>query len=246
MNTITKLKNRVKGVLQLEEFPNLKRSVFELNNVNELKKVFSWHKDCTLNDPRIYSFQYTEDINERRIRDAESIATVAVNIDPNVCLEIGTAEGHGTALIATNAPQATVYTVNIPPEEAVNGQGGENITKAYELDQIGSYYKTLKISNIKQILANTASWVPDIGLIDFAYIDGCHDTEFVYNDTKKILENTKRGSFVLWHDFNLNYVRKYHWINSVCNGVEKLIDEGLIKGRIYQIKDSWVGIYQVE
>lgn len=78
-----------------------------------------------------------------------------------------------------------------------------------------------------------------------AFIDGSHDTEFVYNDTVKMLKEMKPGSFVLWHDFNLELAIKYHWIRSVCLGVEKLYREGHIKGRIFHLRNSWVGIYKV-
>lgn len=112
-------------------------------------------------------------------------------------------------------------------------------------EKIGLVDGERNLNNITQIYANTAEWEPDIGTIDVAFIDGCHDTEFVYNDTKKVLKYTKPGSFILWHDFNIDLIQKYDWIDSVCRGVEKLYQEGLIKGRIFHIRDSWVGVYHV-
>lgn len=141
--------------------------------------------------------------------------------------------------------QVQNFTVNIPPEEIVSGEGGKLTTVALEREKIGIAYRERNLGNITQIYANTAKWEPAIGDIDIAYIDGCHDTEFVYNDTHKILKYMKPGGFILWHDFNLELVKKYHWINSVCLGVEKLYRDGLINGRILHIRDSWVGIYRV-
>jgi len=80
-----------------------------------------------------------------------------------------------------------------------------------------------------------------MGNIDVAFIDCCHDTEFVYNDTVKVMENMKPGSFILWHDFNLDLVKRYGWIQSVCMGIERLYEKGLLKGPIYHIRDSWIG-----
>jgi predicted O-methyltransferase YrrM len=237
---------RVRGLLGIDdEFVNLRRFLTELDNVDELKKVFGWKLDPVLDDPAIHEFESIEDINLRRVRDAECIGAVVRNADPSVCLEIGTAEGHATALMAVNAPQARIHTVNIPPEEIHSGEGGVLTTVAFEREKIGSYYRQRNLGNIQQMLANTARWEPDIGTIDVAFVDGCHDTDFVYNDSRKVLKCMKPGSFLLWHDFNFDLVDKRDWIREVCLGVEKLFAAGLLKGQILHVRNSWVGIYQV-
>lgn len=114
-----------------------------------------------------------------------------------------------------------------------------------ERERIESYDREQNINNITQILANTAKREPNIGNIDVAFIDVCHDSDFVYNDTKKILRHMKRGSFILWHDFNLKLAKKYGWIHSVCECVERLYLEKIIDGPTFQLRNSWVGIYRV-
>ena len=223
----------------------LENNLIQLNNYVELKKIFKWELDPLLDRPDIYDFDYVEDVNERRIRDAESLATVMRNARPKVALEIGTANGMGTLLMSINAPEARIFTVNIPPEEILEGKGGKLTTVAIEREKIGSAFRERNRTNIIQILANTATWIPDIGTIDVAFIDGCHDTKFVYNDTRKILQYMKPGSFILWHDFNPQLARNFPWIDSVCLGVERLYRDGLLRGRMFLIRDSWVGIYQV-
>jgi predicted O-methyltransferase YrrM len=232
--------------LELDKFAHLQRAVIELNDVKELKKLFGWQLEPILDDPTIYDFGYIEDVNQRRIRDAECLGTVIRNANPVICLDIGTSTGHSAALMAVNAPQAQVYTINIPPEEILAGAGGKLTTIALEREKIGSYYRERNLTNIIQILANTAQWEPDIGTIDVAFVDGCHDTEFVFNDTRKILQHIKPGSFIVWHDFNLELVDKYPWIRSVCLGVERLFVAGLVRGRVLHVRDSWIGIYWVE
>lgn len=227
------------------DFSYLERQVIELNNFEELKKVFDWRLAPILDRPDIYDFDYVEDINERRLRDAESLATVMRNIQPRIAVEIGTANGMGTLLMSVNSPDSHIYTVNIPPEEILAGKGGKLTTVAMEREKIGSAYRARNCLNITQIFANTATWTPNIGTIDIAFIDGCHDTNFVYNDTKKILQHMRAGGFVLWHDFNPSLSEKFPWIRSVCRGVERLCRNGLVRGRIFLIRDSWVGIYQV-
>jgi Methyltransferase domain len=234
------------GVRELNAFSRLQDAVIELNNVEELRKVWGWQQEPILEDPSIYCFDTLEDVNERKVRDAETLGSVVRNTNPAICLDIGTATGHSAALMSVNAPQAQVFTINIPPEEILAGEGGKLTTVALERERIGSYYREHKLTNITQILANTACWEPNIGTIVVAFVDGCHDTEFVYNDTRKVLKNMKPGSFVLWHDFNLELINKYHWIGSVCLGVEKLFADGVLRGRVFHIRDSWVGVYRVD
>jgi predicted O-methyltransferase YrrM len=223
----------------------LERAVIELNNAGELRKAFGWSREPVLDIPIIYKYDYLEDANDRRLRDAETLGTVVCNTDPAICLEIGTAFGHSTALMSINAPKSRIYTVNIPPEEITSGKGGDLTTIAIKREEIGSYYLSRGLTNITQILANTAYWEPEIGAIDVAFIDGCHDTNFVYNDTRKILRLMRPGSFIIWHDFNLELSNKYNWIGSVCQGVERLYAYGLLEGRLLHIRDSWMGVYRV-
>jgi predicted O-methyltransferase YrrM len=241
----SELRARCRRWLGMEALTYLSSAVIELNDYGELKKVFGWQNDPILDDPTLHHFDYPEDANNRRVRDAESLGTVVCNINPTICLEIGTSTGHGTALISANAPRARVFTVNIPPEGIERGEGGVLTTIALEHDKIGNYYRERGLTNITQILANTATWEPDIGTIDVAFVDGCHDANFVFNDTRKILKHMKSGSFVLWHDFNFALADKYPWIKTVCQGVERLNKAGLLSGRIYQVRDSWVGVYRV-
>jgi hypothetical protein len=145
--------------------------------------------------------------------------------------------------MAQNAPQATVHTVNIPPEEI--DQGGTFVTRSFSREEIGRYYKERNLTNIRQIYANTATWEPDIGPIDIAFVDGCHDADFVFNDTRKILKFAHPGTVILWHDFNFSLVGKYDWIADVCRGIERLYEEKLIAGNILNVRDSWVGYYGV-
>lgn len=237
--------NTISRYLYYGTFHHLTKSVIVLNNYRELNKVFNWQMDPILDRPDIYDFDYVEDVNERRIRDAESLATVMRNVKPNVALEIGTAEGLATLLMSINAPESQIYTTNILPDEVHSGKGGKFTTITMEKEKIGSAYRARNRTNVTQLYENTAIWEPEIGSIGIAFIDGCHDTDFVFNDTAKVLKHMRPGGFILWHDFNPSLAKQYNWIHSVCCGVEKLYRKGLIKGRIFHVKDSWTGIYQV-
>jgi hypothetical protein len=242
---LNKTRSKIFRWFAQEDLYHLQRSTIELNDVGELLKLFHWELEPILDDPSIYVYRHAEDVNQRRIRDAESLGAVVRNTYPGICLDIGTAEGHSAALMSFNAPNTQIYTINIPPEEMNQRDAGKLTTITLERERIGSYYRSRNLGNITQILENTAHWQPDIGKIDVAYVDGCHDTQFIINDTKKILANCKTGSYILWHDFNLDLIHKYEWIYSVCLGVEKLFANKYIKGNIFHVRDSWVGIYKI-
>jgi len=226
-----------------DRFPLIAKNLLEVRSLNHLKIAMGWKINPILEGDHLHIFQYLEDLNDRRLRDAEVIGAACCNDAPHCLLEIGTANGRTTALMALNARSGIVHTVNIPPDEI--REGGANVTFAPPLEEIGIYYRNMGLANISQILANTAHWEPDFGPIDVAFIDGCHDADFVYNDTRKVLKKCRPGSIVMWHDFNPGLANAYGWINEVCSGVNRLYSDHLIRGRILLLQDSWVGLYRV-
>jgi predicted O-methyltransferase YrrM len=190
-----------------EEWPQLEANVLEVRDLPRLKKAMGWSEDPILEGAHLHGFDYLVDLNDRRLRDAEALGVACRNGDSKLLMEIGTGLGYSTALMARNAPQARVLTVNIPPEEIATG--GKNTPFAPRREQIGSYYRELGLANVEQIYANTAVWEPPVDGIDVAFIDGCHDADFVYNDTVKILRHMRPGGVVLWHDFNPSLARVY-------------------------------------
>jgi len=221
----------------------LEANVLEVRSLAMLKTAMGWKRDPDLDFKHLHRYEFLEDLNDRRLRDAEVVGSACVNGEPKTLLEIGTAQGHTTALMARNAPQAVVHTVNIPPDEIA--AGGTFVTTAPGREAIGSFYRELGLSNVRQILANTARWSPDFGPIDVAFIDGCHDADFVFRDTCKVLDRCRPGSLVLWHDFSLRHAGVYHWIAAVCDGVERLYRRRRLRGPVLQLQDSWVGLYRV-
>jgi len=217
----------------------------ELESAKELLRYFHWNEYDEIDPTPYQKYRYKEDLNYRKLRDLESLKTVVKNIQPNTILEIGTAEGRTTDMFSTTAPQATIHTMNIPPDEIHQGEGGKKTTYAYAVDEIGKIYKQNNRKNVRQILSNSATWKPDIENVDFAFIDGCHDADFVYNDTKKILPLMKPGGFILWHDFNPNLITQFSWVHDVCKGIDRLLYERYLAREILFVKNSWIGIYQV-
>ncbi len=243
--TVKRLLSRPRTGEAAEKDPlsRLRGSVLTVRDLRYLKAAMGWTRDPVIEDGELRTFGGLEDLNDRKIRDAEVVGAACCNGDPRVLVEIGTAHGRTTALMACNAPAGTVHTVNIPPEEIA--EGGRNVSFAPSREEIGRYYRERGCTNVRQILANTKRWEPDFGPIDVAFIDGCHDADFVYGDTRKILARSRPGTLVLWHDFAPDLAGVYGWILEVCLGVERLLREGLVRGRILHLQDSWVGLYRV-
>lgn len=242
--------NRIKYYLKRalfwrEEFYYLQRRVIYANNLNELKKVFGWRLDPILDRDDLDDFRYPLlDINERRRRDAEALGLVMRNVHAATALEIGTAAGRGTALMAVNAPETRIFTVNCLPGDIAAGTAGKLTTAALSKDEIGREYRRRGLQNITQIYANTKTWDFAIGRIDVAYIDGCHDSNTVYRDTRNVLQRMPPGAVVLWHDFHPGLVKRARWIHSVCKAIDRLYRDGWLQGPIFHLKDSWTGVYR--
>lgn len=233
----------LKVLRYLQPFHRVSRFTVEVRDYECLKIAMGWTHDPRLEHDHLREYAGPGDVNSRRIQDARVIAGACCNAEPKIILEIGTSRGHTTAVIAENAPDATVYTVNIPPEDIT--EGGKLTTHALHRDDIGRYYRDRGCSNVHQILANTAVWGPDFGPIDVAFIDGSHDAEFVFNDTVKILRQCRPGSLLMWHDFCPRLMMNSSSKGNVCAGIERLLKKRVIRAPIYHLRDSWVGIMQV-
>lgn len=244
MKLLRRIARRVRGgAAPGESFPQLRANVLSVRDIACLQRAMGWTEDPIIWGGHYHAFEYLEDLNERRLRDAEVLAGACRNSAPKILLEIGTAQGHSTALMAKNAPAAIVHTVNIPPEEIA--AGGTLTTGAPSREEIGSYCRAQGCRNVRQIFANTLRWEPDFKPIDVAFIDGCHDADFVFNDTRKALAACRSGSILLWHDFAPELAPVYGWIADVCTGVERLYAKGLLRGNILHLRDSWTGLYRV-
>lgn len=220
----------------------LRRNVLEVKDLHCLKLAMDWAHDPILEVCKLPGGGLAN-LNERALRDSEVLGAACRNSGGKNFLEIGTAAGVGTTLMALNAPNAIVHTVNMPPEESADA--GKYITFSLTREQIGRVYREKGITNVRQIYANTAHWEPDFGPIDVAFIDGCHDTHFVYEDTRKTLKKCRPGSLILWHDFAPELSHTYAHIRNVCRAIAQMYADRLLRGKVLHLRDSWVGLYKV-
>jgi len=214
-----------------------------IESLDDLKKTFGLHYNPLILENDLDIIDTECDFFDRKRRDAECICTIAANSSSS-CLDLGTSDGRSAFKMATNIREGKVYTVNILPEQ-YKGDGNA-ITHLLNSEQIGIFFRERNIGNIEQIYADTMTWqIPEtINNLSCVLVDACHDSDFVYSDTKKIFDRVKPGGFILWHDFNPLLRNKYDWINSVMTGVERFLNEFQLDIEIIHLKNSWIGILQ--
>lgn len=215
----------------------------EVADLDQLMRLLGWTRKPILDQANLDVVDNVEDANQRRLRDAEVVGAACANIGTGSFVEIGTAHGDMTVVMAQNAPSARIYTVNIPPEDI--SAGGHFTTFAPQREHIGERWRAAGCTNVEQILANTATWRPALERIDLAFIDGCHDEAFVRSDTRLMLERARPGTVLLWHDFHPGLIHRHAWIEEVCNAVEDLFRAGILRGHVFHLRDSWVGLHVV-
>lgn len=221
-----------------------KNDFLTVESLENLKNFYSFHEKFLLIENNLDEVRFFEDLNARRRLDVEVLSLIAANVPPGKMLDIGTYLGHSAARMAVNSPGSLVYTVNIHPDELL--AGGEFVTGAPKVEEIGSFYREKGLSNVRQIFANTKTWQvpPEICDLSLVYVDGCHDTDCVYHDTRLVLERVIKGGFILWHDCSPLYRSNYAWIDAVMRGIEKVLAEGLITPYILNVKHSWIGLWR--
>lgn len=137
---------------------------------------------------------------------------------PKRIFEIGTLHGSSALHFALNAPQAEVFTLDLP----------QDYTPALKATQVDKRMmdegqrRSLVFDNLAEkdritcLLGDSASFdfSPFYNSIDLFFIDGAHHYEYVKNDTEKALRCVKPRGIIAWHDYGrcgVNGVSR--WLN---------------------------------
>lgn len=163
--------------------------------------------------------------------DLLSLALITRLVRPKRIFEIGTAKGYTALQFAANAPQADIFTLDLP-------EGSATLLPMTVMDERftgvvkGETLRGRKeAGNIHRLIGDSATFdfSPFAGNIDLFFIDGAHTYEYVKNDTMQALACCHQGSVIMWHDYGrrgvngvtrwLNEFAKSHFpINRVPNG----------------------------
>jgi hypothetical protein len=69
--------------------------------------------------------------------------------------------------------------------------------------------------------------------------------ESLYNETRAVLSEAETGDYILWHQFDLALAGSDQRIYEVCVGLEELYCSQLLRGEIFHVRDSRIGLYRV-
>ena len=142
-------------------------------------------------------------------------------------LEVGTYDGNTALNFALNLPEdGKVVTLDLPAaQEKPKLALSVRRSNANPSQVIGRQLKNSPAaSKVELVREDTAllDWQRLPGPFDLIFIDGCHDNQYVKNDTQKAKTVLKKGGVLVWHDYNLDGVGKFvdefsekypcHWI----------------------------------
>lgn len=135
-------------------------------------------------------------------------ATITSAVAPTKIFEIGTFRGVASLTFAMNAPQAQVYTLDLPPDSG----GGEQDTLSrgdkewvrLSRSSVGfAFHGRPEQERIHQIYGDSLNFTPPAVLYgsDLCFIDAGHSYECVRADTRTALSVIRPGGVLLWDDY---------------------------------------------
>lgn len=136
--------------------------------------------------------------------EAFVLSLVTAWLKPRRIFEIGTASGQGTVLMARQAPEAEIDTLDLGNDRPSLGeQRGQPPWQ--DLETIGRAFKeTPHAERIRQHFGDSAAfdYAPYRGTMDLVFVDGAHTYEYVSSDSRNALDILAPGGVVVWDDCN--------------------------------------------
>jgi Methyltransferase domain len=165
------------------------------------------------------------------LADLISMCMLCQITKPKVILEIGTFHGSGALHWAGNAPEAEVYTLDLPagivPSLAAT-EMDRTITSGHAAAKQMAFEGRPEAKRIHPLYGDSATFdfSPFIGKVDLLFIDGAHSYEYVRNDTLRAVPCCRPGSVIAWHDYG----------RAGFNGVSRWLHEYSRQGKqIYRV-----------
>lgn len=133
--------------------------------------------------------------------DMVELCALAQILRPKVIFEIGTYRGASAIQFAVNAPEATVFTLDLAPNQhpiLATTPADRSIAARHYQGQ-----KDTQELRIQRLYGDSAvfDFSPYHKRVDLFFIAGAHSYEYVRNDTLKALDCVHQGSVIAWHDY---------------------------------------------
>lgn len=166
-----------------------------------LTEVVPWPEKMELD------LRFTEVNGSTPVSDIVTILALAMAQQPEAVLEFGTFCGSATANLARNLQQATIHTIDLPPDpiDARSLTQGKPVDDRHLIEsrQLGvAFLGTPLEQRIVQHFGDTAEY--DYSVIGFwvsvFLIDGSHTYEYAKNDTLKAFALARGETMFIWHD----------------------------------------------
>jgi methyltransferase family protein len=152
-------------------------------------------------------------------------------VRPKLIFEIGTFHGSGALHWASNAPNAQVYTLDLPPK-CTPVLSTTQVDKLHIQEQHNGkrllFNEKPEAVRIHCLYGDSANfdYTPFLEKVDLFFIDGAHSYEYVRSDTRNALRCCHPGSVIVWHDYG----------RMGFNGVSRWLHEFATQGHeIYRI-----------
>ena len=136
------------------------------------------------------------------------LATITSALVPSKIFEIGTFRGVASLTFALNAPQAQVYTLDLPPDSAVVDQAslsrGDKEWVRLSRSSVGfAFQGRPEQERIHQIYGDSLNFTPPEILkgSDLCFIDAGHSYECIAADTRTALSVIRPGGVLVWDDY---------------------------------------------
>jgi len=139
------------------------------------------------------------------------LALGASRVSKGVILEIGTYDGRTTLNLAVNAPDAQIFTLDLPREDAGTT---ELPVESHEVKYIdkpvsGNLFQNDSTSDrITQLLGDSATFdfSEFIGKCGLVFVDGSHSYEYVLSDARRCLPLLRPdGGLLFFHDYGTKW-----------------------------------------
>ena len=148
--------------------------------------------------------------------DLLSLCLITRLVQPKRIFEIGTARGYTALQFAANAPDAEVFTLDLPQDAGTVLPITVMDRRFAGVEKGASLQGRKEAGRIHRLLGDSATFdfSPYSRSIDLFFIDGAHTYEYVKNDTLKALECCHEGSVIIWHDYGRRGVNGVtRWLN---------------------------------